>query len=135
MSGWEESTLQAAIVQCRLRSGHVTDCPVFDVDFEAQSQCKYIAPEIAAREDCSGPREGLCGNPRANLPRSSYPTSGAAAELYVPAAKPTTLRTAIRVPSMHTHYVTDWVDATVAVTEYVKRAAPTEPASGRRFAS
>jgi hypothetical protein len=139
ISGWDRSVLQSAVVECTNPSGEVTDCPVFNVDTDAQNSCQFSAPEIAAVEECRGPREGLCGNPATDAVQTSAPTATPApaaassvaphgapeAQELLPGPEPTTLHTAIRSPSMHTEFVTDWVDATLTVTDFVKRAAPT----------
>ncbi|KAK3065165.1 hypothetical protein LTS18_007668 [Coniosporium uncinatum] len=63
MSGWEEQFLQNAVDVCTNASGRVEDCPLFELQSDAQaSLCKFDVPDTLRDENCGGPRQGLCGN-------------------------------------------------------------------------
>lgn len=67
INAWEESFLQSAIGTCTNPSGKVEDCPLFELQSEAdQQQCTFTPPDIIADEDCKGPRQGLPGNVNIN---------------------------------------------------------------------
>src|SRR5262245_8120895 len=61
--GWSKPTLQAGIDQCKNPSGLLTDCPVFDLQTEADcDKCQLEVPEVLAKDNCAGPAAGLCGD-------------------------------------------------------------------------
>ncbi|KAF2091052.1 hypothetical protein K490DRAFT_2249, partial [Saccharata proteae CBS 121410] len=63
MSGWNETFLQEAVETCTNLSGEIDDCPLFDIQTEADTQtCQFEVPQALAHDNCEGPRKGLCGN-------------------------------------------------------------------------
>ncbi|KAK7510427.1 hypothetical protein IWZ03DRAFT_77820 [Phyllosticta citriasiana] len=63
ITGWDENFLQSAINTCTSESGEIEDCPLFDIQSEADTQqCKAKVPEALADDNCEGPNDdGLCG--------------------------------------------------------------------------
>lgn len=59
--GWESTELlQKAIDECRAMSGHVGDCPYFELQSDEQQQhCKFPVPDILKADNPTGPRDGL----------------------------------------------------------------------------
>ena len=62
--GWNSpALLQEAMDNCRAMSGHVTDCPYFQLHGEEeQQQCRFTIPDALQDDDPVGPRCGLAGN-------------------------------------------------------------------------
>lgn len=61
--GWTESILADGIKQCTNPSGLLSDCPVFDLQTEAEAdKCKLTVPNVLDNDNCAGPADGLCGN-------------------------------------------------------------------------
>ncbi|KAK4228784.1 hypothetical protein QBC38DRAFT_140897 [Podospora fimiseda] len=55
ISGWPEELLQDAINTCTNLSGRQEDCPIFNLQSEAdQRKCKFKVPEVLAREKTEG---------------------------------------------------------------------------------
>ncbi|KAK8245849.1 hypothetical protein IWZ00DRAFT_331531 [Phyllosticta capitalensis] len=62
ITGWDEDFLQSAINTCTSESGEIQDCPLFNIQSEADTQlCKAEVPEALANDNCEGPSDGLCG--------------------------------------------------------------------------
>ncbi|GES58075.1 WSC-domain-containing protein [Aspergillus terreus] len=63
MHGWEPGVLEQAVKQCTNPSGEVSDCPIFELQSEAeQLLCKFDVPEILKSEEvekCTGIPNGL----------------------------------------------------------------------------
>ncbi|KAK3077228.1 hypothetical protein LTS18_010865 [Coniosporium uncinatum] len=63
LMGWDESLLQKAVETCTSDSGEIEACPVFELQSEEQgAQCLMEMPTTLDKDDCEGPREGICGN-------------------------------------------------------------------------
>ena len=63
ITGWEEEFLQKAVDECTNQSGNIEDCPIFDIQSEADARkCTFEVPEVLKSDDCEGPAAGLCGN-------------------------------------------------------------------------
>lgn len=53
--GWPEDLLQEAVDTCTNESGRISDCPVFDIQSEAdQNQCKMKIPGALEKEEVKG---------------------------------------------------------------------------------
>ncbi|KAF7594043.1 hypothetical protein BBP40_010321 [Aspergillus hancockii] len=58
--GWESGVLEKAVEQCTSLTGLVEDCPVFDIQTEAeQKKCKFDVPKLLANEDVYSHKGGL----------------------------------------------------------------------------
>ncbi|KAK3696339.1 hypothetical protein LTR37_018004 [Vermiconidia calcicola] len=58
--GWEsEEFLQTALDTCQDPSGDIENCPLFDIDEDAASKCKFDMPSNLKNDDPIGPCEGL----------------------------------------------------------------------------
>ncbi|KAF2646762.1 hypothetical protein P280DRAFT_18566 [Massarina eburnea CBS 473.64] len=63
MNGWSTDILSQAIKTCTNASGNLKDCPVFNLQTEAEAdKCKYEEPLELLSDLCLGPADGLCGN-------------------------------------------------------------------------
>jgi hypothetical protein len=59
LTGWDVNFLQSAINTCTNLNGKIESCPLFTLK---EPRCdKFSAPVEMQRENCAGPREGLCG--------------------------------------------------------------------------
>jgi len=70
MMGWDEGFLDEAVKTCTSESGEIQDCPIFTLQSDEKAdQCKTTEFHIDLRDDCAGPRKGLCGpNPIGGTP-------------------------------------------------------------------
>lgn len=60
--GWEKDFLQSAVDTCTNLSGEVSDCPLFDLQPDSSATtCTFEMPSQLEKDDCAGPRDGLCG--------------------------------------------------------------------------
>ena len=61
MMGWESADfLQNAIDTCTNLSGEIEDCPLFDIQSDADAaQCTFEMPDDLKQDEAEGPREGL----------------------------------------------------------------------------
>ncbi|KAH7021729.1 hypothetical protein B0J12DRAFT_773717 [Macrophomina phaseolina] len=63
MNGWQTDILQRAIVECTDMTGMIEKCSVFSLQpNEENPGCVFTPPDELAKEDCAGPRDGLCGD-------------------------------------------------------------------------
>lgn len=63
IAGWDVDLLQNAIQTCTNPSGEITDCPLFNIQTQAEAaQCLLKVPSELENDDCAGPVDGLCGN-------------------------------------------------------------------------
>jgi hypothetical protein len=85
--GWDEDFLQNAVDTCTNASGEITDCPLFDIQTEAEyGSCAMTMdmPEALTHDNVTGPIAGLPGNcaiqsgPAPASSMGSKPTSAAA---------------------------------------------------------
>lgn len=52
MQGWDQDTLEAAVKQCTNPSGEIQDCPLFDIQSEAdQQKCQFDIPDELKNEE------------------------------------------------------------------------------------
>lgn len=66
-NGWNISLLQDAISTCTNLSGKLADCSAFATQIQEQyaaSTCSLATPDLLAKDDCVGPRLGLCSDVR-----------------------------------------------------------------------
>lgn len=62
IEAWEDGVLEQAIKQCTNLSGRVQDCPVFNLQSEAdQRQCQFVQPEALGGEQYELNPDGLPG--------------------------------------------------------------------------
>ena len=67
ITGWEPDFLQQAVDTCTNDSGRIEDCPIFDIQSEAEaSMCNFEMPEVLKSDNCAGPSDGICGGPAIN---------------------------------------------------------------------
>ncbi|KAF2733399.1 WSC domain-containing protein [Polyplosphaeria fusca] len=63
ITGWDVDFLQSAIKTCTNPSGNIVDCPLFDIQTEAEgAKCTFKQPKMLVADNCEGPSDGLCGN-------------------------------------------------------------------------
>lgn len=61
--GWDEDFLQDAVNTCTNPSGQITDCPLFDIQSDADAaQCNITLPSALQSDDVVGPMTSLPGN-------------------------------------------------------------------------
>ncbi|KAF2179811.1 hypothetical protein K469DRAFT_296481 [Zopfia rhizophila CBS 207.26] len=108
ITGWDVDFLQEAVKTCTNPSGNIADCPIFDLQTEAEgAKCKFKMPDILKNDNCAGPADGLCGNvPVQNGPgyasllepgKSGKPTGG-----YTPPATTGAAATTSPIPQVPT---------------------------------
>jgi hypothetical protein len=63
IAGWDPDFLQSAVDTCTNESGQISDCPLFDIQSDADAAtCTFKMPSELDDDNCAGPRDGLCGN-------------------------------------------------------------------------
>ncbi|KAF2140371.1 uncharacterized protein K452DRAFT_230488 [Aplosporella prunicola CBS 121167] len=64
ITGWDHDFLQNAVNTCTSSTGLIEDCPLFNIQTEAEcEECKFEVPDSLKDEDCAGPAPSICGNP------------------------------------------------------------------------
>lgn len=79
--GWESADfLQQALDTCKNPSGEISDCPLFNIQKDAECQkCTFQTPEVLMDDDCHGPRQGLPVDVPIQYgpePATKYPVAG-----------------------------------------------------------
>ncbi|PPJ57327.1 hypothetical protein CBER1_07941 [Cercospora berteroae] len=82
MMGWDSADfLGKAINTCTSSSGRIEDCPLFNIQSDAEAaKCKFPVPDYLDGDDCTGPRDDLpVGVPiqYGPEPATKYPVHGA----------------------------------------------------------
>lgn len=59
--GWQsQQFLQSALDTCQAQSGEISDCPLFDIQSDADAaKCTFDMPDALKDDDVQGPRDGL----------------------------------------------------------------------------
>lgn len=130
MNGWSNSILKEAIQKCTNPSGRLTDCPVFDLQSQADAaKCKYEDPKELKDDQCSGPAKGLCGNVEIQY-GPKYASSLTPGNPQTPTAKPSSAApTQSQVPTLsHTDAKTQSTNP-ITVASVKSTAAPAAPSS------
>ncbi|KAF1986519.1 hypothetical protein K402DRAFT_332352 [Aulographum hederae CBS 113979] len=132
MMGWDEGLLQQAVNTCTNPSGRIEDCPLFDLQTEAEgAMCTMDMPKQLKKDDCAGPREGLCGNvPVQSGP--AYASEISAGNTEVPPPPPSSATSSASIPvltySPGTNMPTDKYGGGVTVAN-----VKPEPTAGGEF--
>ncbi|EFX01586.1 wsc domain containing protein [Grosmannia clavigera kw1407] len=63
MMGWDAGVLQQAIDTCTSSSGEISDCPIFNIQTQAEAQnCKVAEPANLSGDNAKGPAPSLPGD-------------------------------------------------------------------------
>lgn len=125
MTGWSQDILKSAIQKCTNPSGRLTDCPVFELQSQADAaKCTYEDPKELKNDQCTGPAKGLCGNVEIQY-GPKYASSLVPGKPETPTAKPTTASpTQSQVPTLsHTDAKTQSTNP-ITVASVKPTAAP-----------